>query len=266
MRCSLILTDRRGSGVVAVFAGLLAGSLALAQPQRLTFEVSSVKRSTSTSNNYGVRFSPGGLTADAPLRYVIQFAYHIRDFQLSGGPAWLESERYDISAKTDSKSTPDQILLMLQSLLEDRFGLKVHRGSEQRTALLMTPAKGGLKLSESAADCAALADQPPAKGKSQFQCGAWMASDDQFNGTKISMTTLGEWLSNQLGRPVVDNTGLTGLFDVHLHWSTDDQADVPNSAPAILAAMQEQLGIRIESGRGAVEILTIDHVARPDAN
>lgn len=251
-----------------MIAGSFApGWIAFAQPQRLTFEVSSVKRSASTSNDGWVRFTPGGLTAEnAPLRFIITFAYHIRDFQLAGAPGWIESERYEISAKAEGKPSPDQIRLMLQSLLEDRFRLKIRRGTEQRTAYLLTPAKGGLKLPDSGADCAALADDPPAKGKSKFQCGSWFGSDDRFTGMKISMTQFGEWLSNQLGRPVIDRTGYTGQFDIQLHWSTDDQADSPNAAPAIFTAVQEQMGVKIESGKGPVEILTIDHVEKPDAN
>jgi uncharacterized protein (TIGR03435 family) len=134
-----------------------------------------------------------------PLRFIITFAYHIRDFQLSGVPGWAESERYEISAKAEGKPKPDQIRLMLQSLLEDRFKLKLHRRTEQRTAYLLLPAKGGLKLPESTADCAALADEPPDKGKSKFQCGSWFGSDDQFTATKISMTQFGEWIADTIG-------------------------------------------------------------------
>jgi uncharacterized protein (TIGR03435 family) len=255
-------------------AGLLiAGSLvphwiAFAQDQtRLTFEVASIKPGDPAPTSFGLRFTPGRVVAEnVPLRYLIMWAYHVRDFQIEGGPAWTESARYEVVAKAQGNAAPDQLQLMLQALLEDRFRLKLHRGTEQRTAYLLVPAKGGLKLPESAADCAALADEPPANGKSKFQCNAWFASDDQFTGTKISMTQFGEWLSDQLGRPVVDRTGLTGLVDIHLQWSTDDQADSPNAAPAIMTAVQEQMGVKIESGKGPVEILTIDHAEKPDPN
>ncbi len=203
------------SASLAVLAGLMiAGSLAprwiaFAQDQpRLTFEAASVKPADAASTNFGLRFTPGRMVAEnAPLRYLITWAYHVRDFQIEGGPEWAGSARYAISAKAEGNANPNQLALMLRSLLEDRFKLKLHRGTEQRTAYLLLPAKGGLKLPESAADCAALADEPPAKGKSKFQCGSWFASDDQFTGTKISMTQFGEWLSNQLERPVVQQDG-----------------------------------------------------------
>jgi uncharacterized protein (TIGR03435 family) len=238
--------------------------IAFAQSARPAFEVSAIKRSTSTSNNGGIRFTAGGLTAEnAPLRFIIAFAYHIRDFQLLGAPGWTESERYEISAKSEGKTDPEEIRLMLQALLEDRFRLKIHRGTEQRTAFILSPAKGGIKVRESKADCAALANENSTRGRT---CGSWFGSGDQFVGTKISMMQLGEWLSNQIEGPVVDRTGFNGTFDVQLRWSTDDQADAANTAPAIFTAVQEQMGIRIESGKGPVETLTIDHVERPDAN
>lgn len=257
---------------IALVGLMIAGALAphwiaFAQTGPAKFEVASVKRSTSSSTDGRINFTPGRMTAEnMPLRFIITYAYNIRDYQLLGAPGWVESERYEISAKADGRPEPDQLRPMLQALLEERFRLKVHRSVEERSAYLMLPAKGGLKLPESRADCAALADERPAKGKSSFQCGSWFASDDQFTGMKISMAQFGEWLAGQVEGPVVDRTGYTGTFDIRLKWSRDDQPDSPGAAPAIYTVVLEQMGVKIESGKGPVEMLTVDHVERPDAN
>lgn len=234
------------------------------EQQRLSFEAAAVKPSHSASGDGGIRFDPGLLTAtNVPLRFIITFAYRIRDFQLSGAPGWIDSERYDISAKAEGTVTPEQMRLMLQSLLEDRFQLKVRRKTEQKPALLLMQAKGAIRLRESGADCEALAKQDSTRGRT---CGSWFGSDHEFVGTKISMTQFAEWLSGQEERPVIDNTGNAGSFDVHLSWATDDQSDSPNAAPTIFTAVQEQMGLKIESGKGPVEILAVEHVEKPSEN
>lgn len=258
-------SGRVSAGAIAVCGALCALTVALAQEQpRLTFEVASVKQSHSSANGGGIRFTPGGLTAEnAPLRFIITFAYQIRDFQLSGAPGWIESENYEISAKAAASPQPDKIRLMLQSLLEDRFKLRVRHKTEERPALLLMPVKGGIRLRDSGADCAALASENSARGRT---CGSWFGSDHELVATKISMAQFAEWLSDQEERPVVDKTGYTGEFDVHLNWSRDDQADSPNAAPQILTAVQDQMGLKLESGKGPVDMLVVEHVEKPDAN
>jgi uncharacterized protein (TIGR03435 family) len=253
---STVLASAMALGGMMVAGSFAPRWIAFAQDSRPEFEVASIKPSHSTSNNGGVRFNPGGLTADAPLRFLIVFAYHIKDFQLTGGPAWVESERYEIDAKAPGTAMPDQLRLMTQSLLEDRFHLKLRRRTEQRPAYILSPAKGGVKMRESGADCAALANEDSSRGRT---CGAWFATDDEFNGTKISMAQFVEWLAESAEQPVVDKTGFTGSFDVHLKWGGD-------AGTSIFTAVGEQMGLKVLSGKGPVEFLTIDHVEKPDAN
>jgi uncharacterized protein (TIGR03435 family) len=265
------------TGVAAsaiVLSGLmLAASLAprwiaLAQEAaRPSFEVASIKPNTSASGNTGLRFTPGRLTIEnAPLRYLITWAYNVRVFQLSGGPGWVDSAKFDIAAKAEGNASPDQMRLMLQTLLEQRFKLSLRRETKEHALYALAAAKTGLKLKESGADCAALAREE------RGQCGAWFANDNAFNGTKISMSQLVEGLSSMLDLPVVDKTGFASAFDVHLEWTADDNRAAPDgvadkaAGPAIFTALQEQLGLKLESGKGPIEALVIDHVEKPDAN
>jgi len=241
-----------------LFAGLLAaGWMAFAQEQpRAAFEVASIKPSRSTSNNYGLRFNPGGINGDAPLGYLIEFAYNVKEFQIAGGPAWVESERYEIEAKAPGTATPEQMRLMMQSLIEDRFHLKLRRKTEQRTAYILSAAKGGVRLRESSADCGALATADSSRGR---QCNSWSSGDGEFIGTKISIAQFVEWLSGSLEGPVVDKTGFKGAFDLHLKWGGD-------AGTSVFTAVGEQMGLRLASGKAPVEMLTIDSVERPGEN
>ncbi len=258
---------------------LLAGSLtprwiAFAQDQpRPSFEVASVKPDSSASGNSGVRFTPGRLNAEnASLRFLITWAYNVRAFQLSGGPGWIDSAKYDIDAKVEGNASPAQIRLMLQTLLEERFKLTLRREMKEHALYELVVAKTGLKLKASGADCAALAREDPGGGQRRSQCGAWSSNDTQLNGTKISMAQFVEGLSNFLDLPVIDKTGFAQNFDVHLEWTSDDRGAAPAGppgdapGPGIFTAVQEQLGLKLQSAKGPVETLVIDHVEKPDAN
>jgi uncharacterized protein (TIGR03435 family) len=243
------------------------------QAARPSFEVASIKPNSSASGNSGLRFTPGRLTAEnAPLRYLITWAYNVRVFQLSGGPGWVDSAKFDIDAKAEGNVPPDQIRLMLRTLLEERFKLSLRREMKEHPLYSLVAAKTGLKLKESGADCAAVAREEQGGGQSRAPCGAWFANDTAFSGTKISMAQLVEGLSGLLDLPVIDKTGFAPAFDVHLEWTADDDRAVPDgvaekgAGPTIFTALQEQLGLKLESAKGPVEVLVIDHVEKPDAN
>jgi uncharacterized protein (TIGR03435 family) len=230
-----------------------------------SFEVASVKANTrlgpSVLNKAGSRFVATAL----PLRPLIMEAYRVRDFQILGGPNWINDDQWDIEAK----AAPDIILTwtesenpylagplarMLQSLIEDRFQLKFHRETKQLPVYELTVARGGPKLKVSA---------------------------DQTT-TRVSETRLGRgfvevpgqpfrnfvyFLGRQLDRPLIDKTGLQGLYDVTLRWTPEPAESTRTSdLPTLFTAVQEQLGLKLESGKGAVDMFAIDSVQRPSEN
>jgi uncharacterized protein (TIGR03435 family) len=290
--------SRTLSGPGTIAAAMLLAVTALAvwgQPApRPKFEVASVKPSQE-SRFMTVRPLPGRLTANAPVRLLMQNAYEVQAFQILDGPAWINSEYYDIDAKTDGNVSRAQTFLMLQSLLEDRFGLKIHRETRDLPVYSLVAAKGGSKLPswkegscvESAPDgllqSASGRVPPPGGGPPALApCGGLRVMLDvsgaKMLGGKIAMAEFARTLSMTLGRTVIDKTGLTGLYDVKLDFVPDEATAAlppppPDAAtaldarnPSILTALQEQLGLRLESTKDPVEVLVVDHVARPATN
>jgi uncharacterized protein (TIGR03435 family) len=216
-------------------------------------------------------------------------AYGVQSFQIVGGPAWLESEGYNIDAKAPGSASQRQVFLMLQSLLEDRFHLKVHRETKDLPAYALVAAKGGFKLpapkegecvspSPSASDWAGGRLPPPGADPASLPCGSVKVilepSGARLQGAKAPMTEFVRMLSLVLAAPVIDKTGFTQPFDVRLNFLPDETTaalppppsplDDPN--PTILTAIQEQLGLKLESTKGAVDVLVIDHLERPTEN
>lgn len=257
---------------------LLCGILAVtALAQNPEFDVASVKRSTSDAEP-AVRLTPGRLTVQAlSLKRLMLVAYKVRDFQLSGASGWIDSELYDIDGKTDATNDSDRMLLMLQRVLEGRFGLKFHRETKDGPVYLLTRGKGAEKMP--AADCVPRFDPRDlvrhAGAPGQRDTNSYGGIDFKGNGPDRSLDGKGMPLEDQgglgfqslagqlsllLDRPVINQTGLAGLYQVHLHWSSEQDG------PSIFTAVQEQLGLKLESGRGPVEHLVIDHAAKPADN
>jgi len=287
-------TDR-ASGETAIIAVLILpviGAWALlAQPAaRTQFEVASIKPSSS-ARIMNVRPLPGRLTADASLQILMQYAYGVQPFQVVGGPSWLTSERYQIDAKADANASRDRMFLMLQSLLEDRFQLKIHRDTKELPAFALVANKGGLKLpppkegacvdsmADSDAEWAGGRMAPPGEVQSaKGRCGSAVLAlgpgGAHLHGGKIAMPELVRTLSMVLGRSVIDKTGFTGLFDVQLVFVPDDTTptmpppppDSGLSGVSIAQALQQQLGLRLESTKGPVQVIVVDQAERPSAN
>jgi uncharacterized protein (TIGR03435 family) len=247
---------------------LLAAMGALSEQPR--FEVASIKSNPPGGVSTGmVLFLPGGrLSAQQVLlRFFIQNAYDVRPFQILGAPDWINSAGYDIEAKAEENSNPDQMRLMMQSLLEDRFKMKVHRETRDLPVYELAAAKSGLKLPEPKEDSCA----SPC-GRAVVRIGR--TGGVQIRGGKIGMSELTRILTNLLGRTVIDKTGFTGIFDVQLGFALDDAlAGLPHppgpaeetSQPSVFVAVGE-LGLKLESAKGPVEMLVIDHVEKPSAN
>lgn len=281
---------------ISALAGLIAFTvrLAIGQPAvtaRPAFEVASIKPSKSQDQRFMIRPLPGGRlnVTNVPLKQLITVAYRVQDFQISGGPDWLNSERFDIAAKAEEDANFDQLRLMLRSLLEDRFQLKLRRETKEAPiyALVMANKRGkyGPNLQESSGDCpprdgGAPPPRPPsAPGQMPTPvCGGMFGGLGRLAGSKISLAQLTDILSRSVGRPVVDKTGLTGKFDIKLEWTPDQvqfspgspdparPAPPPDAGPTIFTAIQEQLGLKLAAEKGPVEVLIVDHAEQPDEN
>ncbi len=245
-----------------VFAGALALQ-AQTSPQT-TFEVASIRTMSRDERptRLGVSILPGGRVVAnwVTLRGLISYAYDVKDYQVAEGPAWAGSERYAIVAKFESESTRTvkEIRQMFQSLLASRFSLKLDRATKDGVRMYsLVLAKGGPKLKES-----------PVGANSSMR-----ASNGFLIASKISMARLASVLTARLERPVVDKTGLTKEYDIRLEaqemgflpiGSPDAPVD-PNEV-SIFVAIQEQLGLKLESKRGPIEILNIVHAEQPSEN
>lgn len=233
-----------------------------------SFEVATVK--PSDPNRPGQAFTVRGrtfATINTTLRDLITFAYGVHARQIVGAPDWTESERYDLTAQPDGEGMPNdrQWRRMVQKLLADRFALTFHRETREMPAYVITVAGGGPKLARSGGDPNGL---PGLFFKGLGVLPAINATIGDFAGVLQAVV---------LDRPVVDRTGLTGRFDFTLQWTPDEtqfggrggQAAAqagPNAPPGLFTAMQEQLGLRMESARTQVEALVIDRAAKPSEN
>jgi uncharacterized protein (TIGR03435 family) len=250
-------------------------------PAHSEFDVASVKPSAPADDRALVQALPGRLLMqNFSARSLILFAYGVADYQISGGPSWIISERYDIQAKGALNATVQQMEgPMLQALVEDRFKLALHRETKQLPVYELTIANGNAKLLPSKNDnCTAYsADSPPptAPAPGTIFCGfprfASSGLNQTLNGAAISIAALAGNLSRwQLHRPILDRTGLTGTFDVHLEWTADPPSGIADtdasSGPSIFTALREQLGLKLQPAKGPVEVLVIDHVEKPSSN
>jgi len=235
-----------------------------AQPE---FEVASIKPNNSPDFNGTWRFDGGGLFIgeNIPLRFLLMSAFQMRDYQLSGVPGWVNQVKYDIQARGPGAPDEDQIAVMLQSLLKDRFHLEYHKVTKEGPIYALVPARGGVRLQESKeGPCA-----PPAPDKPEtVQCATWNTHRNLVDAKRITMPKFAIALSTQLDRPVVDRTGYTKTFDARLEWTPTEITADPNGepGPSIFTAIQEQLGLRLEAQKGPVETLVIDRIERPGDN
>ena len=277
----------------SLLASTTCGLFSQSAPQP-RFEVVSIKLNTNEGGGGTgmARALPGGRlsTQAVILRLLIQNAYRVRSYQVVGGPDWIESARWDIEAKAEDNASPQQVLLMTQTLLEDRFKLKVHRETRELPVYDLTAAKGGIKLQPPKEGACITTDPntPPSPplpppvpgGPLTLACGNYGASvgptGARIDGYRITVANLIQILSNLLGRTVIDKTGYTGLFDVHLIYANDAALGGLRGAPpessadtgpaTIFTATQEQLGLKLESAKGPVEVLVVDHVEKPAEN
>jgi uncharacterized protein (TIGR03435 family) len=263
-----------------------------------SFEVASVKPNKSGEGFIRFGMQPGGrfTAVNAPLRQLIVFAYTpLQPFQIEGGPGWINSDRFDVTAKAEGVVTPiapgsaGPIQQMMQSLLAERFKLVAHRETKEQQIYTLVLARSdgrlGKQIQPATTDCAALAaargrgtgpagpPQPPPPG-GRPECGLMMGPAS-FEAGSTTLTELARLLSQRVNRVVVDKTGLTGRYDFNVEFTPDQMPPqgaqlngapfpaIDPNGPSIFTALQEQLGLKLESGRGPVEMLVIDSVEPP---
>jgi uncharacterized protein (TIGR03435 family) len=231
---------------------LLSAVAFAAGAQTPGFDVASIKPTRSAGGVSSIRPSPGRVSMEnVTLKKLILNAYGIPDDQgyALAGPDWLTTESFDIEATFPADTPLPQIRQMIQALLAERFKLTLHREKRQLPIYTLVVTKNGPKIH-------AVEDGPPRTS----------GVPGRLDATRITMQKLADLLSRQAGLPVVDSTGLKGVFDFTLTWSPDEAAATPTDAgaagPSIFTALQEQLGLKLESGKGPVEILVVDHMEK----
>ncbi len=238
------------------------------------YTVASIKPNKSSDDRFMLRPMPGGgLTATAvTLKMLMGFAYGVFAYQISGGPAWIGTERWDIEAKSDAvqgQLPPAQSGALLRALIEDRFQLKVRRESKEMPVYELVVTKNGPKLKPNPDD--------PTKSQPSAMLGRGSGTF-----TNSSMAVLAARLSQQLGRPVIDRTDLKGGYDFTLEWTpasgeggaellglpprAEPPATGDSNGPSLFTALQDQLGLKLEPQKGPVDMIIIDHVARASEN
>jgi bla regulator protein blaR1 len=266
--------------------------------QRLpSFEVASIKPNRSADMKSGIQTQPGGrfTATHVTLRELIRYAYQLHDFQIGGGPGWLGSDRFDVVAKADDGGAnpfesdkgggPSRGQVMLRALLADRFKLEAHTESRELPIYALTLSRNdGPQLRRSSRDCgAAGSDGRAQSGKPPALAEAPPCEMRVYPGTILAggttLAQLAEALSSEVGRIVRDRTGLTARFEFTLRWTPDQIPQgfdrkaaaiglpaIDADGPSLFTAMREQLGLKVDSSRGPVDVLVIDRAERPTDN
>jgi uncharacterized protein (TIGR03435 family) len=215
-------------------------------PAPQAFEVASIRLSAPSAEGFSINgWGTDQFTArNATLQLLISFAYNVQFNQMEGEPGWLNSQRYDIEAKSEGGHilTFDQLQTPLRLLLEQRFHLAIHRYTKEAQGYALVVAKGGPKL------------QPSKEGEEPYGS----INPHGLESKATNLNGLAKMLVSPAGRPIIDKTGIAGTYDFKLHYATVDHPD-PN-LPDLFTAVQEQLGLKLVPQKVPVEILVIDHV------
>ncbi len=283
-------------------AQVRAQSLPPATAPALSFEVASIKSSRPGGGNFGGSDSDRFHVADVTTRWLIEYAYNdfhagaiLKDDQLSGGPSWINTEKYDVNAKVQdslagklqnlsNEERGHEYCLMVQSLLADRFKLKIHHETREHLIYALVVAKGGPKFLQTryklpGPDAAEL-DGPGGKRLPPATPGMrryWVHGPVDRLAMVLSRLP-------DVGRLVLDQTGIEGGYDLVFEVAqdqdtagtstapvegtpgTDSASPATSSGPSIFTALQEQLGLKLESTKGPVDVVVIDHIERPSEN
>jgi uncharacterized protein (TIGR03435 family) len=248
----------------AFFSLLFAATLSLGQ----SFEAASIKLNNSGQRGGGISTYPARIKIiNAPLKLCVQVAWNVKDFQVSGGASWTETDRYDIDAVAANPFKQDEYRVMLQTLLADRFGMVIHREMHDKPGYALAVARNGPKL-------------PPPVDDPNVMFSRTSSGDATLKAPNVTMKRFADALSSTLQAIVVDQTGIDGRFDASMQWTPDpsnlprlksgEPAPPPPSdaipGPSIFTVLQEKFGLKLESKKVPVEVIVIDRANRPSEN
>ena len=239
---------------VSLLCVALAAAAVSAQSAAPSFEVAVIKANRSGSQNSSNRTAGERYSAtNVSLISMLRTAYAVQEFQIAGYPGWAEVDKFDVEAKMAPGANVRDFPLMLQSLLAERFKLVVHREPRPSPIYTLVVTKEGPKL--------APGDPSKCGGSS---CGL-NATPTEIVGENVTMAQLANRLSRSIGTHVLDGTGLAGTYDFKVSWLPDDRfvGRGASANPTLFTAIQEQLGLRLQSGRGPVDTLVVDRAEKP---
>jgi len=255
---------------VAVLGAVLAPAAvgqAAERPARLTFDVATIRLHDPSQPGGGIKAIDGGhgyTAVGVPVKLMIALMYKVPVRQIKGGPDWMEKDNYDVEARVDGKWSLDDLHIMFQNLLEDRFGLKFHIETKDGPAYALTidPAGSKMKVNETEQD---------------YKIPMIPSGIADFTGTRVPMSYLAWFLGQALqqeNRPVIDETGLKGFYDFKLQFLPILPPDVTldklppevQNRPALADAVRDQLGLRLTKQNGPVPYYVIDKLERPSVD
>jgi uncharacterized protein (TIGR03435 family) len=263
--------------LIVVLAVLFLARALHAQDVPPTFDVASVKANRSGGTQASAQLLPDGVNfINLQLRAIIQLAYGVTQAsRVVDGPGWIQTERFDIVAKAGAAVPGERVRTMLQALLAERFGLVVRRDSRQLPALTLVRARAdgplGPQLKPFAGECA---NQPGARGAAAPQpsaeaviCGPRPGGPGRLILAGSPISQLASLLGLVLMQTIVDQTGLAGRYDLELTYVPEIQPGADTlDRPSVFTALEEQLGLKLESRQDPVEVLVIERVSRPTEN
>lgn len=231
-----------------------------------SFEAASIKRNNSGQRGEGISTYPARIKiVNSSLKLCIQMAWNVKDFQVSGATGWMDAEHYDMDAVAAEPFKKDEYREILKTLLAERFGLAIHTEMQDKAGYALVVAKNGSKL-------------PPPVEDPSVQFSRTPSGDATLKAPNVSMGQLASALSSTLGATVVDKTGIDGRFDASFQWTPDQPmrlksgelapAPPPDATPgpSIFTAIQEKLGLKLESRKVPTEVIVIDRANRPSEN
>jgi uncharacterized protein (TIGR03435 family) len=287
---------RLRDALLTVAVAIAAAPAAAQTDTRPAFAVATVKKNTTGDAARGMRLQPGGriVVTNQPLRQLVVFAYGLQPQQLVGGPPWIDSDRFDITAQAEGSISPTPpggppgpAQLMMQRLLAERFGLVVHTESRELPVYALTVARRdgqlGPRIKLADRDCLALMTQAPGGVPVQAPrlpdgrpgCGVTRDGTGKVMAGGTTMTMLAmSMLTGPAGRIVVDRTGLTGAYDFDFEYALDPApgaapaggATAVSDRPGLFTALEEQLGLKLQATRAPIDVTIIDRVTPPTEN
>ncbi len=237
--------------------------------QSPAFEAAAIKPADPASRGMGINVQKARIRVmNAPLKFCVEVAWGVKDFQVSGANGWMDTEHFDIDAVAAMPFEKGEMQAMLQTLLVERFALKTHKETQEKQGYALVVGKNGPKL-------------PPAEDDRSIMFSRTPTGDATLSAKSVTMAQLASALSSNLGSIVVDRTGLEGQFNASLQWTPDpsmrpligkngEPAPPPPSdatpGPSIFSALQEKLGLKLESHKVPVEVIVVEHAEHPTAN